>query len=142
LSAAAALTLLQRICTNPPDTPSSGLSHFLEEVSRSYPKIFYKPLFLCAAANKDATVVQQMTILKAISKFMPDLWTRDSDMISVALTSSVQMSRSTSKGEHSSQLRIGQLALTLEVAEQLRIARNTKDLSVVITTTRRPDFCD
>lgn len=102
-------------------------------MSRGYPQIFFKPLFACAAANKDVTVVRQLSILNALTKFLPDFWTRDSDMMSVALMSDVAGSQPVpDRTSLSIQTpRIGQLILAVELAEQLRIVRHTKDLSTV-----------
>lgn len=118
---------------DPPDLPSPGLSRFLEVVSHAYPKIFYKPLFSCAAATKDATIVHQLKIMNLISRFLPDFWTRDPDMMSIALISSVHnpKANSTTDGPLPNSLRVGQLALTLELSEQIRLIRNVKDLATV-----------
>lgn len=124
-------TFFQRISSNPPESPCPTLSEFLNAAARVHPKIFFKPLFTCAAANKDATVVQQLKVLNALSRYMPDFWIKDPDMISIALTSAVAASKSTSNGTPPSKVRLGQLALTLEVLERVQSARKSKDLSEV-----------
>ncbi|KAI0087407.1 hypothetical protein BDY19DRAFT_893157 [Irpex rosettiformis] len=120
-----------RISGDPPELPSPALSRFLNVVSRTHPKIFFRPLFSCAAAHKDATVIQQLKILNAISRLIPDFWTRDADMMSIALTSIVTVPKasSTSDIRASNKARIGQLALILEVLERIRLAGSSKDLS-------------
>lgn len=62
---------------------------------------------------------------------MPDFWIKDPDMISIALTSAVAASKSTSNGTPPNKVRLGQLALTLEVLERVESARKSKDLSEV-----------
>lgn len=101
--------------------------------SRAYPKLFFKPLFACAAANKDATVVRQLSVLGAITKFMPEFWMRDPDMMSVALMSDISGSKHPSDRESAmnAKPRIGQLVLAVELAERLQMVRQVKDLSVV-----------
>ncbi|KAI0743191.1 hypothetical protein BC629DRAFT_1740217 [Irpex lacteus] len=128
----------KRMLLDPPDLPSPGLSRFLEVVSHAYPKIFYKPLFSCAAATKDATIVHQLKIMNVISRFLPDFWTRDPDMMSIALISSVHnpKANSTTDGPLPNSLRVGQLALTLELSEQIRLTRNVKDLATVAAVSK------
>lgn len=77
--------------------------------------------------------MRQLSIVSAVTKFMPDFWTRDSDMMSVALMSDVAGSRHPTDGDSSgaSKLRVGQLILAVELAERLQATRQVKDLAVV-----------
>ncbi|TFY79915.1 hypothetical protein EWM64_g4095 [Hericium alpestre] len=82
------LPLLQdRMVTDPPPCPSPQLTELLDTISHLYPKIFYKPLFACAAAAKDITITRQLRILHVLAAFLPNFWTRDVEMLLVALFS-------------------------------------------------------
>lgn len=79
-------------------------------------------------------MVNQLCILNALSKFVPDILTRDPEMMSVALVSdTVTMSQSTSTdgGRPWGTPRIGQVALLVELIERLREVPGMKDMGFV-----------
>jgi hypothetical protein len=90
-----------------------------------YPQIFYKPLFGCAASSKELTVQNYLAILSIISRFLPGFWTRDAEMVSVAL-----MSDGTNKSSESKptwgKARLGQSALLVELIDQAHLLRITE----------------
>ncbi|EKM57985.1 uncharacterized protein PHACADRAFT_139496 [Phanerochaete carnosa HHB-10118-sp] len=123
----------KRLVNDPPELPNPALSQFLDSTSRLFPKIFYKPLFICAAANKDVTVVNQLCTLNALSKLVPDILTRDAEMMSVALvsdTATVSQSTSTDDDRRRGVPRIGQAALLIELIERLRQVHSVKDMGL------------
>lgn len=50
-----------------------------------YPQVFYKPLFSLAAASKEVTAGNNLAVITLLSRFLDDFWTRDSEMMAVAL---------------------------------------------------------
>ncbi|GJE94860.1 hypothetical protein PsYK624_110360 [Phanerochaete sordida] len=122
----------KRLISDSPELPNPALSQFLDSTSRLFPKVFYKPLFACAAASKDATVVNQLCILNALSKFVPDILTRDAEMIAVALvsdTATMSQSTTTDGGKPWGVPRIGQTALLIELVERLRQVPLMRDMA-------------
>ena len=113
------------------------LSEFLDYVSRQYPKAFYKPVFVCATASKDAAVTSQLCIINVLSRFMPDFLTRDAEMMCVALVNeaaSTSISSTPNGGSKGMVMpRIGQAALLVELIERLRQVHHERDLAVVST---------
>lgn len=124
------LIMIQRLVHNPPTSPHPRLTSFLGAISEAFPKVFYKPIFSCAAANKETTVINQLVVLNALANFVPDLWTRDPEMIVFALTSdsSASQSRDAGSGPIWGKTRVGQSALLLEIINRLSIVRNSKDM--------------
>ena len=59
----------------------------VDDVAAISPQVFYKPLFLCAASTKEETVTRQMSTLTMLGRLMPNFWTSDAEMLSVALMS-------------------------------------------------------
>ena len=125
----------QRLTTDPPEAPCLALTRFFSYVARSHPKIFFKPLFVCAAANKDLTVVNQLCTLTALAKFLPDLWLWDAEMMSVALLSdaggNTTGSDTTQQGPQWSKPRLGQCALLVELLDRLKSVTESRDLAIV-----------
>ncbi|CAL1699709.1 unnamed protein product [Somion occarium] len=127
--------LTDRLIADPAEVPCHALCDFLEAISRAYPKVFYKPLFICAASSKEITVAAQLQTLAAISTYVPDFWTRDPEMMAVAL-----MSDTTGlKGKAPAQpiptwgkSRLGQSVLLIELIEQLRMIRHSKDMTATV----------
>ena len=122
----------QRLVADPPEAPCLALTRFLNNAAQDHPKLFFKPLFACAAATKDLTVVNQLSILTALARFLPDLWLWDADMMSVALLSDASGSRSTSdtvEGSlHRSKPRLGQCALLMELLDRLHIINECREI--------------
>ncbi|KAJ7118682.1 hypothetical protein C8R43DRAFT_1035902 [Mycena crocata] len=127
--------LADRLVDDPPAHPCLPLTDFLDKVSQLYPPIFYKPLFSCAASTKDFTVINHLCALTAISRFLPDFWTRDAEMMSIALMSGAG-------GKQTAPVdtpvwgvaRLGQSVLLLEMIGRVQAVRRTKD-----TPTSNPD---
>lgn len=130
----------KRLVNEPPEAPLPRLTDFLQYISRQFPKLFFKPLFVCATANKDATVVAQLCILNALSTFVPDIFTRDADMMAVALvndTATMSAAGSNSDLVDGSKPwgvpRIGQVALLVELVDRFQQVHDARDLTAVCT---------
>ncbi|KAG1823370.1 uncharacterized protein BJ212DRAFT_1476259 [Suillus subaureus] len=59
--------LQERIVANPPPLHYSELTGVLDKASRTYPHVFFKPLFTCAASSKAFTIGHQLGVIAAIS---------------------------------------------------------------------------
>ena len=95
-----------------------------------YPQIFYKPLFACAASSKDLTVQNHLAVMTAISRFLPDFWIRDAEMLSVALMSEGANKRSDAKPVWG-KARLGQSALLAELIYRAQDERKAQTSSTV-----------
>ena len=100
------------------------------------PQVFYKALFTCAASSKEVTIAHHMTILIAMGRYLPELWTTDAEMIAVAIMSDVSSARKGKQREADlpnwGQARPGQCVILLEVIGALKVARKAhKDTSTV-----------
>jgi hypothetical protein len=116
-----------------PPYPCPPFSDFLETISRNYPQQFYKPLFACAASSKEPTVANHLCTLSAISRFLPDFWTRDAEMMSVALIGVIGVKGKAREGTQPKwgKAVLGQSVLLIEVAGCVRTIRSVREESVV-----------
>lgn len=109
----------------------------LQGLAQNHPQLFYRPLFTCAATTKDHVVVDQLRIVVALTRHMPDLLTREADMTAIALVGSGRaiLDKGKTKENASAQwaaARPGQLAIILELV--LRIEELMKERSSSIKT--------
>ena len=122
------LFIVQRLVEEPPPHPCFPLTDLLNTIARLYPQIFYKHLFSCAASSKEFTVVNHLCAMVIVSKFLPDFWTRDAEMMAVALMSDVGGKKSEDPGSSSwTKARLGQCVLLVELIERLQAARHQKE---------------
>ena len=123
---------MQRLVEEPPPHPCLPLTDLLDTIARLYPQIFYKLLFSCAASSKEFTVVNHLCVMVIVSKFLPDFWTRDVEMMSIALMSDVGGKKSEDPGSMSwTKARLGQCVLLVELIGHLQTARHQKEESSV-----------
>ena len=126
---------LQRLISDPPELPFSPLTRFLTFLAQSHPKIFFKPLFTCATASKEITVVNNLNVLNAVGRLLPELWIWDAEMMSVALMSdTIGGKPSPTLGEGESRWRrprLGQCVLLVELLEHLHAVLDSRDLAMV-----------
>jgi len=124
--------LHDRLMANAPEYPCSPLTEFLDVISHAFPKIFFKPIFTCAASGKDITIANQICVLNCISRYLVDFWCRDADMMSVALMSDPVGSKAQADRDGSiwGRIRVGRSVLLTELIENLRLVRRSKDPAV------------
>ncbi|KAH8118013.1 hypothetical protein DFH11DRAFT_1541265 [Phellopilus nigrolimitatus] len=120
----------ERMISDPPPYSSEPLSRLLTSLAAVYPQIFYKPLFVCAASTKEETVAHQLAILVALAHYMPNFWTTDAEMVSVALMSDPAVGGGFAKGKAKEgqspawgKSRLGQTVVFLELIGKLRSIR-------------------
>lgn len=127
---------------DPPSSFYEPLSRLLLSFSSMHPQIFYKPVFLCATATKEEAAARQLGILVAISEYMPNFWTSDPEMVSVALMNDASGGAGLGKGKRKEgqppewgKARLGQTVLLLELIGKLKGIReelNKKQESGVV----------
>ncbi|KAG5646355.1 hypothetical protein DXG03_003678 [Asterophora parasitica] len=122
--------LYDKLVERSPPYPCFPLTNLLDTIARLYPQIFYKPLFLCAASSKEFTIVNHLCVIAIVSKFLPDFWTRDAEMMSVALMSDGGKKEPVSAtGRSWTKARLGQNVVTLELIGCIQDARHEKEAS-------------
>ncbi|GLB42281.1 putative ion transmembrane transport [Lyophyllum shimeji] len=120
--------LYDKLVDQPPPYPCVPLTNLLDTIARLHPQVFYKPLFLCAATSKEFTVVNHLCVIVIVSKFLPDYWIRDAEMMSVALMSDGgrRVDASDSANGTWMKARLGQAVVMLELIGCLQAARHLK----------------
>ncbi|KAG0706951.1 hypothetical protein DFH29DRAFT_96804 [Suillus ampliporus] len=133
--------LQERIIADPPPLHIPELTGVLDKASRTYPQVFFKPLFTCAASSKVLTIVHQLGVITAISAFLPDFWTRDTEMILVALMNEPTAVLQPGSKRKWAQARLGQMIILVELIARVKaVTQINKDFShpddSVISSTR------
>lgn len=131
------LVLSQRLAAESITTPDPFITELLLLVAKRYPQIFFKPLFLCAASNKELIIANYLRILVTLSTYMPNILTSNAEMISVALMGNLS---NTGNGNETSnptwgQARLGHCVIVVELISRLRTLRK----SVVSLLGHRPE---
>ncbi|KAG8919843.1 hypothetical protein FRC01_001070 [Tulasnella sp. 417] len=130
--------------TDDPPAPSAVLTTLLSTLAETVPTLFYRPLFLCAAATKDPTVVTHLRVLGALSKHLPSFWTANDEMVAVALMS--DPGKSFLKGKGKDELvpswgkpRLGQCVVILElIAHVQKLISEKKDPTAPYENSKEP----
>ncbi|KAG7448488.1 uncharacterized protein BT62DRAFT_929572 [Guyanagaster necrorhizus] len=124
--------LNDRLVDNPPPHPCLPLTALFNTLSQAYPQIFYKPLFLCAASVKEIAVVNHLCTITIMSRFLPDFWVRDAEMISVAVMSDIggggdANGKGKAKEGAWGNARLGQSVLLVELIGKVQGIRREKE---------------
>jgi len=115
------------LVNEPPPYPYPGLSVFLSTLSQTLPTLFYKPLFACAASDKEVVVVNHLCTIQVHAKYVQDYWIRDPEMMCIALLSDIGMADTGTKDGKWGVARLGQLVLLVELIGKLQKLRHEKD---------------
>ncbi|KAG1862719.1 hypothetical protein DFJ58DRAFT_869677, partial [Suillus subalutaceus] len=122
--------LQERIVADPPPLDYPELTGVLDKASRTYPQVFFKPLFTCAASSKALTIGHQLGVIAAISVFLPDFWTRDTEMILVALMNEPTAILQSGSKRKWAQARLGQMIILVELIACVKaVSRISQDFS-------------
>ncbi|KAG2154177.1 uncharacterized protein EDB93DRAFT_1269271 [Suillus bovinus] len=122
--------LQERIVADPPPLHCPELTDVLDKVSHTYPQVFFKPVFACAASSKVLTICHQLGVIAAISVFLPDFWTRHTEMILVALMNEPTAILQSGSKRKWSQARLGQMIILVELIARVKaVPRISKDFS-------------
>src|SRR5260221_14242298 len=106
------------------------MSAFLSSLSRTWPPLFYKPLFACAASDKEVIVVNHLCTIQIHAKYVQDYWTRDTEMLCVALLSDIGMIDTESGTDKWAKARLGQLVLLVELVGKIQKLRHENSSTV------------
>ncbi|KAF8183119.1 hypothetical protein BJ912DRAFT_1144895 [Pholiota molesta] len=123
--------LNDQLVERPPPYPSPRISEFLTSLSRALPLVFFKPLFACAASDKEVVVANHLCTLQVHSKYVKDYWLRDVDMMCFALLGSAKDSRPDATQGQWGVARLGQLVLLVELTGQIHLLRHQREASQV-----------
>lgn len=97
------------------------MSDFLTTLARTLPLVFFKPLFVCAASDRDAAVALHLCTMLTHAYHVADYWVRDAEMICVALLGGAR------GGAPHGAARVGQLVLLVELVGAVRVLRRRKE---------------
>ena len=120
----------QKLVLDPPPLPFLALTELLETVSQKHPKLFYKPLFACAAGTKISSILNHLRTITIVARYLPSFWIRDSEMLLVALLSDSGGKEKGSQdnlGSSWGQVRLGQLVVLIELIAYIQVTRQDKD---------------
>ena len=95
--------------------------------AKRYPQVFFKPLFLCAASNKELIIANYLRILITLSAYLPNVLTSNAEMMSVALMGNLPNTRSTNETGNPTweQARLGHCIVMVELISRLRTLRKS-----------------
>ena len=119
----------QKLVLEPPPLPFLALTEFLEIVSQKHPKLFYKPLFACAAGTTTSSILNHLRKMAMVARHLPSFWIRDSEMLLVAIMSdSGGMKKGSQDNVEPSwgQVRLGQLVILIELIAHIQATRDRK----------------
>jgi hypothetical protein len=108
------------------------MTAFLSILSRTWPPLFYKPLFACAASDKEVIVVNHLCTIQVHAKYVQDYWTRDPEMLCVALLSDIGLKDSGGGNKKWAKARLGQLVLLVELIGKFQKLRHEKENSPTV----------
>ena len=116
-----------------PPYPCLPLTTLFATLSNSYPQLMYKPLFSCAAATKEVSIVNHLRTINSIAKFVPNFWTQNAEMMSVALSSDIGGSSGKDQVADGtwSKARLGQSMLLVELIGSIQSVRRDRESNTV-----------
>lgn len=119
--------LSQRLAAETITTPDPSITGLLLTIAKRYPQIFFKPLFLCAASNKELIIANYLRILITLSAYLPNILTSNAEMMSVALMGNLSNTRSGDETSNPAweQARLGHCVVMVELMSRLRTLRKS-----------------
>ncbi|KAI9507284.1 hypothetical protein F5148DRAFT_1285409 [Russula earlei] len=123
-------TLNEKLVLDPPPLPFLPLTELLEILSKHFPKLFYKPLFACAAGSKVSYIRDHLRTVTMLARYLPSFWIRDAEMLMVAVMSNsgtIEKDLQESAGPSWGQVRLGKLVILVELIAYIQGTRQDKD---------------
>lgn len=119
------LKSLQRLASETIATPDPSITELLLSTAKRYPQVFFKPLFSCAASNKELTIANYLRILITLSTYLPNILTSNAEMMSVALMGNLSNTGSVDETGNPTweQARLGHCVVMVELISRLRALR-------------------
>jgi len=120
-------TLPQRLAAEPITTPDPSITELLLSTAKRYPQIFFRPLFSCAASNKELIIANYLRILITLSTYLPNILTSNAEMMSVALMGNLSNTGSIDETSDPTweQARLGHCVVMVELISRLRTLRES-----------------
>ncbi|KAI9457584.1 hypothetical protein BJY52DRAFT_1187192 [Lactarius psammicola] len=128
--------LNEKLVLDPPPLPFPAFTELLEVVSQKLPKLFYKPLFACAAGTKTSSVLDHLRTVAMLARYLPSFWIRDAEMLLVAVMSdskSTDQDPQVDVGPQWGQVRLGKLGILIELIAHVQSQRHGKDAQTIST---------
>ena len=121
------LTFSQRLAAESITTPDPSIKELLLSIAKRYPQVFFKPLFLCAASNKELTIANYLRILITLSTYLPNILTSNAEMMSVALMGNLSNTESVDETIDPTweQARLGHCVILVELISRMRTLRKS-----------------
>lgn len=119
--------ILQRLAAELITTPDPSITELMLLTAKRYPQVFFKPLFLCAASNKELIIANYLRILITLSTYLPNILTSNAEMMSVASMGNLSNTGSTEETNNPTweQARLGHCVVMVELITRLRIVRKS-----------------
>ena len=120
-------TLSQRLAAEPITTLDPSITELLLSIAKRYPQVFFKPLFLCAASNKELTITNYLRVLINLSAYLPNILTSNAEMMSVALMGNLSNTGSVDETIDPTweQARLGHCVILVELISRMRTLRKS-----------------
>lgn len=117
----------QRLAAESLTIPDPSITELLLLIAKRYPQVFFKPLFLCAASNKELIIANYLRILVTLSTYLPNILTSNAEMMSVALLGNLPNTGSTDEKSEPTweQARLGHSVVMVELINRLRALRKS-----------------
>jgi len=117
----------QKLAAESITTPDPSITELLLLIAKRYPQVFFKPLFLCAASNKELIIANYLRVLISLSTYLPNILTSNAEMMSVALMGNLSNTGSTDETTNPTweQARLGHCVVMVELINRLRIVRKS-----------------
>lgn len=115
----------QRLAAESITIPDPSTTELLLLIAKRYPQVFFKPLFLCAASNKEVIIANYLRILITLSTYLPNILTSNAEMMSVVLLGNLSNTGSTDEKHEPTwgRARIGHCVVVVELISRLRALR-------------------
>jgi len=128
------LALSQRLAAEPTTTPDPSITELLLSIAKRYPQVFFKPLFLCAASNKELTITNYLRILITLSAYLPNILTSNAEMMSVALMGNLSNTGNVDETVDPTweQARLGHCVILVELISRMRTLRKSAVCPLVL----------
>ncbi|KAF9653663.1 hypothetical protein BDM02DRAFT_3135161 [Thelephora ganbajun] len=121
--------LCDRLTAESITTPDPSITELLLSTAKRYPQIFFKPLFLCAASNKELITASYLRTLVTLLTYLPNILTSNAEMMSVALMGNLSNTGSVDEASNLTweQARLGHCVVMVELISCLRSLRKSAD---------------
>jgi hypothetical protein len=120
-------TASQRFAVESITIPDPSVAELLLSIAKRYPQVFFRPLFSCAASNREVIIANYLRILVTLSTYLPNILTSNAEMMSVALMGNLSNTGSTDEAKNPTweQARLGHCVVVVELISRLKTLRKS-----------------